>query len=161
MWTINCIEINYGTHFGNVKYLCQEIFHIMNHSTPIQIFQRIEKQFILKQDRFRVIFFPMLCTPEASVAVDDLNRLEGFIFLKQASLDAFKEMPTGCQFCAAFLNDKFTFEHQDSKLSSVTISSASLKQHQQGKLTNQEIISLIKMPVKSFGYFEMEKGANN
>ncbi|KAG2393914.1 hypothetical protein C9374_003678 [Naegleria lovaniensis] len=146
------IELNDGDRLVDIR---------SNDSTSIQIFERIEKQLIFKQDRFRVIFFPMLCKSEATLAVDELNRLEGFIFLKQETLDAYKQMPTGCQFCATFLNDGFTFEMQEPIL--VTTGNATLKTNESlaVKKRDQDIISLIKMPVKSFGYFRMEKGANS
>ncbi|KAG2378928.1 hypothetical protein C9374_007566 [Naegleria lovaniensis] len=85
-------ELNDGEALKNVNFS----------SSQIHVFERIERHMIFKQDRFRVIFFPLLCEKKTSVAVDDFNRLEGFIFLKPEKLDSFESMPEGAQITSKY-----------------------------------------------------------
>jgi len=107
-------------------------------NAEIHVYERINRDFIFKQDRFKVVFFPLFCGPGTSLAVDDFKRLEGFIFLKPKRYSDYS-MPSGASFTAVILDDAYHLDYESDP---------------------KNVDSPPRMPVKKFGQVSMQKNAN-
>ncbi|EFC35862.1 hypothetical protein NAEGRDRAFT_76478 [Naegleria gruberi] len=117
---IDMTDKNDGNQLKSVKFGEHHMIHAFN---------KVEKEFVFKNDRFRVFFYPLYCEKSTSLSHDDYQRLDGFIFLNPNSKDGYSTMPNGCSYCATLLD------------------------YNNSSVANETVL----MPVRNFGSFKVEK----